>query len=78
MTDRNGQIENYTKDSKWLEWTEWSPCSFKKCDGKEMRTRTRYCQNPTNDGQCTGESFQKSACPVNECVQLRRIYKTFP
>ena len=71
----NRQIENYTKDSKWLEWTEWSPCSFKKCDGKEMRTRTRYCQNPTDDGQCIGESFQKSACPVNECVQLRWVYR---
>ena len=40
-----------------------------------MRTRTRYCQNPSDDGECNGESFQKSACPVDECVKLRWVSK---
>ena len=54
-------------DQHWLKWSAWSPCSFKKCDGTETRTRVRYCTGK----ECAGDSEETEICPTTECEKLK-------
>ena len=71
-------LEANPDNGNWLEWSPWSPCSFKKCDGTETRSRVRLCSGE----DCPGSSSQQEVCSTEDCEKLktaccRQIETTF-
>ena len=62
-------LQTNPDNSQWLKWSAWAPCSFKKCDGTETRTRVRYC---TGD-ECVGSSTDTETCPTADCEKLKGV-----
>ncbi|XP_052900964.1 hemicentin-1-like [Anopheles moucheti] len=55
-------------DGGWSEWSRWSQCS-KSC-GKGIRSRKRYCNNPTPKAggkPCAGENIEHTQCSTKRC-----------
>ena len=53
-------------DGFWLNWISWGRCTLS-CGGG-IRTRTRTCNPPRNNGrQCSGPSSQTNSCPFRPC-----------
>jgi hypothetical protein len=69
----SGEQQPERTGPQWQEWMPWSFCSFKNCDGKEKKTRVRYCQTQNNEESCIGTPTERVACSVQECKNARNI-----
>ena len=53
-------------DGRWMEWSEWSPCS-RTCDGGTQE-RQRSCQPPQHGGRpCLGDTTEINTCNRQPC-----------
>lgn len=63
----------------WSEWSAWSSCS-KTC-GSGLRSRKRFCTNPTpkfNGTDCDGENVEYEECRLTFCYgnSLKKTFET--
>ena len=60
---------------KWSEWSNYTLCD-KPC-GKEVRTRTRFCNKPEPEfggESCKGDDVEYQSCAERECK--RKLFKS--